>query len=32
MLEGVSHYDLYDQPQGAGEAITKAVPFFADRL
>lgn len=32
VLEGVSHYDLYDQPQGAGGAITRAVPFFADRL
>ena len=31
-LEGVSHYDLYDQPKGAGEALKAVVPFFAERL
>jgi fermentation-respiration switch protein FrsA (DUF1100 family) len=32
VLEGVSHYDLYDQPVGAGEALKKVVPFFAEKL
>jgi len=32
VLEGVSHYDLYDRPNGAGEALKTVVPFFADRL
>jgi fermentation-respiration switch protein FrsA (DUF1100 family) len=32
VLEGVSHYDLYDQPQGAGEALKKVIPFFAEKL
>jgi fermentation-respiration switch protein FrsA (DUF1100 family) len=31
-LEGVSHYDLYDRPQGAGEALKSIIPFFAERL
>ena len=31
-LEGVSHYDLYDRPQGAGEALKTIVPFFAEKL
>lgn len=31
-LPGVSHYDLYDQPKGAGEALKKVIPFFADKL
>lgn len=32
VLNGVSHYDLYDQPQGAGVALEKAIPFFAKHL
>lgn len=31
-LPDVSHYDLYDQPQGAGEALKTIVPFFDSRL
>ncbi|MFT4216912.1 MAG: alpha/beta hydrolase [Micropruina sp.] len=32
VLKGVSHYDLYDQPVGAGEALKRVVPFFAEKL
>ncbi|MDS2174310.1 alpha/beta hydrolase [Nesterenkonia sp. CL21] len=32
VLPGVSHYDLYDQPQGAGVAAEKAVEFFGQHL
>lgn len=33
VLKGVSHYDLYDQPQGAGVALDEhVVPFFASHL
>lgn len=32
VLPGVSHYDLYDQPQGAGVAAEKAVEFFDAHL
>lgn len=31
-LEGVSHYDLYDRPEGAGEALKTIIPFFAGKL
>jgi fermentation-respiration switch protein FrsA (DUF1100 family) len=31
-LHDVSHYDLYDQPNGAGEALKKVIPFFAEKL
>lgn len=31
-LHEVSHYDLYDQPNGAGEALKKVIPFFAEKL
>lgn len=31
-LEGVSHYDVYDRPEGAGEALKTIVPFFAEKL
>lgn len=31
-LPDVSHYDLYDRPNGAGEALKKVVPFFAEKL
>ncbi|AFR49518.1 alpha/beta hydrolase [Gordonia sp. KTR9] len=32
VLENVSHYDLYDQPHGAGEALKSVIPFFAEHL
>lgn len=31
-LEGVSHYDIYDQPQGAGKALETVIPFFQKHL
>lgn len=31
-IEGASHYDLYDQPNGAGEALKKVIPFFNTKL
>lgn len=31
-LKDVSHYDLYDRPNGAGEALKAVVPFFDERL
>lgn len=31
-LAGVSHYDIYDQPQGAGVAVEKVVEFFGKHL
>lgn len=31
-LEDVSHYDLYDRPNGAGEAVKRIIPFFAAKL
>lgn len=32
VLEGASHYDIYDQPNGAGEALKHAIPFFTEKL
>lgn len=32
VLEGVSHYEIYDQPKGAGKAIEAAIPFFEKHL
>lgn len=32
VLEGVSHYDLYDRPAGAGKALETIVPFFQKHL
>ena len=32
VLEDVSHYDLYDQPKGAGEALKTVIPFFGEHL
>lgn len=32
VLEDVSHYDLYDRPNGAGEALKRVIPFFAEKL
>jgi fermentation-respiration switch protein FrsA (DUF1100 family) len=31
-LEGVSHYDLYDRPDGAGQALKRVIPFFTEKL
>ena len=32
VLEGVTHYELYDQPEASGEALKAAVPFFHKHL
>lgn len=32
VLEDVSHYDLYDQPNGAGKGLEAAIPFFQKHL
>ncbi|MHC6176366.1 alpha/beta hydrolase [Glutamicibacter sp. X7] len=32
VLEGVSHYELYDQENGAGQALQRVVPFFTEKL
>lgn len=32
VVEGWSHYDLYDKPEPVGIAMAKVVPFFQDRL
>ncbi|MEN0137521.1 MAG: alpha/beta hydrolase [Rhodococcus sp. (in: high G+C Gram-positive bacteria)] len=32
VLKDVSHYDLYDQPKGAGAALERVIPFFAAEL
>lgn len=32
VLEGWSHYDLYDKPEPVGQALTKLVPFFRKHL
>lgn len=32
VLEGVSHYDLYDQPEPVAKAIAKLVPFYRENL
>ncbi|MEV4152937.1 alpha/beta hydrolase [Nocardia salmonicida] len=32
VLKDVSHYDLYDQPQGAGAALEKVIPFLAKHI
>lgn len=32
VLDGVSHYDLYDQPKGAGKALKSVIPFFQKHL
>ncbi|MFP5023100.1 alpha/beta hydrolase [Pseudonocardia phyllosphaerae] len=31
-IDDASHYDLYDRPHGAGEALTSVVPFLDERL
>lgn len=32
MVEGASHYDLYDQPGPTGEALASLVPFYGKHL
>ncbi|MCB1957633.1 MAG: alpha/beta hydrolase [Rhodocyclaceae bacterium] len=32
VAEGWSHYDLYDQPEPVGFALSKVVPFFKEKL
>ncbi|MGY2114907.1 alpha/beta hydrolase [Nocardia gipuzkoensis] len=32
VLKGVSHYDLYDQPEGAGAALEKVIPFLSKHI
>lgn len=31
-VDSASHYDLYDRPNGAGEALQSVIPFFNDKL
>ncbi|MDH0274510.1 MULTISPECIES: alpha/beta hydrolase [Stenotrophomonas] len=32
VIEGWSHYDLYDKPEPVGQALAKLVPFYKDNL
>lgn len=32
VIEGVSHYDLYDQPQAVEAALARLVPFYREAL
>ncbi|MBA0279765.1 alpha/beta hydrolase [Stenotrophomonas maltophilia] len=32
VVEGWSHYDLYDKPEPVGQALAKLVPFYKDNL
>jgi hypothetical protein len=32
VVEGYSHYDLYDQPEPTSQALAKAIPFFQTNL
>ncbi|MGI6878950.1 hypothetical protein [Microbacterium sp. gxy059] len=32
VLEGVTHYELYDQPEATGKVLEAAVPFFRTHL
>lgn len=32
LVEGWSHYDLYDQPEPVGIALAKVIPFLKERL
>lgn len=32
VVQGASHYDLYDQPKATGEALEHVVPFFKENL
>jgi fermentation-respiration switch protein FrsA (DUF1100 family) len=32
IVEGASHYELYDQPGPVGQALARLVPFFQANL
>ncbi len=32
VVQGASHYDLYDQPKATGEALEHLIPFFKENL
>lgn len=32
VVEGASHYDLYDRPEATGEALDQLIPFFRKHL
>lgn len=32
VVEGWSHYDLYDKPEPVGQALAKLIPFYKDNL
>lgn len=32
VIEGASHYDIYDRPNGAGKALESVIPFFGKHL
>ena len=32
VVQGASHYDLYDQPKATGEALQQLIPFFRKHL
>lgn len=32
IIEGYSHYELYDQPEPVGQALAKVIPFFRENL
>ena len=32
VVEGFSHYDLYDQPEPVGQALAKLIPFYTKHL
>jgi fermentation-respiration switch protein FrsA (DUF1100 family) len=32
VVEGTSHYELYDQPGPVGKALDKLIPFFKANL
>ncbi len=32
VVEGATHYDLYDQPEPVAKAVAKLVPFYAENL
>lgn len=32
VVQGASHYDLYDQPEATGQALKKLIPFYKENL
>ena len=32
MVEGWSHYDLYDKPEPVAKALAKLIPFYKENL